>query len=177
MTEPSFLPFSYPHPKQHPTLLMRKIPSHLQFPFPRVDPCWIKKPMYGRLYDNCVQTEATVRVNLLVPHLVHRKPLALPNTNTTFQQLLVTAIHATVLYYIWYMWHMLYIVFYRHYALLVKCFTCYRIFPNVMCKHEISCTMRCFLSVLHTLSHPSVTVAKEKSCRTSHPTWIPPLLT
>lgn len=37
MTKRSFLPFSYPHPKQHPTLLVRKIPSHLRFPFPTPD--------------------------------------------------------------------------------------------------------------------------------------------
>lgn len=43
-----------------------------------------EKPIYGRfeLYSNCVQKEATVRVNLLVPHLPHRKPLALPNTTS-----------------------------------------------------------------------------------------------
>lgn len=59
--------------------------------------------MYGRfqLFANRVQMEATVPVNLLVPHVVHRKPLALPNANTTFWQLLATAIHATVLSYIW----------------------------------------------------------------------------
>lgn len=61
-----------------------------------------EKPIYGRfkLKANCVQKEATVRVNLLVPHLPHRKPLALPNT--TAHQLLATVKHATVLYYIWY---------------------------------------------------------------------------
>lgn len=103
-----------PTPKVTPTLLMRKTPSHLQFPSPITDPCWIKDPTYRRLelHANCVQKEPISNVNPLVPHLAHRKPLALPNTIS--QLLLVTATHATVLCYIWYMWHMLYIVFYRH---------------------------------------------------------------
>lgn len=47
MTKRSFLPFSYPHPKQHPALLVRKIPSHLQLPFPTPDLSLKKKLAYG----------------------------------------------------------------------------------------------------------------------------------
>lgn len=75
MTEPSFLPFPYPRPKQHPTLLMRKIPSHLCFPFPTSDISLNKTLTYGRpeLCVNHTPTEAHGAPPSFNPGLVHKE--------------------------------------------------------------------------------------------------------
>lgn len=62
MTKRSFLPFSYPHPKQHPVLLVRKIPSHLQLPFPTPDLSLKKKTS---LWNPLMYTDLSV--SRLVP--------------------------------------------------------------------------------------------------------------
>jgi hypothetical protein len=144
MTEPSFLPFSYPHPKQHPTLLMRKIPSHWWLSFPTSDLLLNKNPIYGSLscIVNHVQMDA---------HSLHKSSGTMPGTQEAVG---ITQFYTPIYYHVITVTYLT--VSYAHgsdryHVMYVQCFKCiYSTCKMWYNTHNMSCAL-CYMhiSLLH----------------------------